>query len=93
MVCVNVYVCYFCWFMLIVVVNFCCCGYLFDFVCVCVCVFICGIDYFGKILGLLMDCFDLRVEVLFVVFVDLDLFVIGDSLVMIVEWVVMVCDI
>ena len=59
--------------MLVATANPCKCGYLTDPARACARVPICGEDYLGRILGPLMDRFDLRVEVPPVAFTDLDL--------------------
>ncbi|MDP5362456.1 MAG: YifB family Mg chelatase-like AAA ATPase [Paracoccaceae bacterium] len=75
----NAHVRYPCRFMLVAAANPCKCGYLTDPARACARVPICGEDYMGRILGPLMDRFDLRVEVPPVAFTDLDLPQDGES--------------
>ena len=69
----NAHVRYPCRFMLVAAANPCKCGYLTDANRACARVPICGEEYMSRISGLLMDRFDLRIEVPPVAFSDLDL--------------------
>lgn len=75
----NAHVRYPCRFLLVAAANPCKCGYLPDPARACARVPDCGLDYFRRISGPLMDRFDLRLETPPVAFTDLDLPPSGDS--------------
>ncbi len=69
----NAHVRYPCRFMLVAAANPSKCGYFSDPSRACARVPMCGEDYLGRISGLLMERFDLRVDVPPVAFTDLDM--------------------